>query len=39
MLAIWRIVDEMLADLFFMSFVDVVFDIKVKLFVPELLVS
>ena len=39
LLAIWRIVDEMLANLFFMRLVDVVLNIKVKLFVPELLVS
>ena len=39
LLAIWRIVDKMLADLFFMSLVDVVLNIKIKLFVPELLVT
>ena len=38
LLAIWRIVDEVLADLLFMSLVDVVLDIKIKLFVPELLI-
>ena len=39
LLAIWRIVDKMFADIFFMSLVYVVLYVKVKLFVPELLVS
>ena len=38
MLTIWRIVDKMFADVLFMSLVDVVLYVKVKLFVPKLLV-